>query len=137
MFARFFAKVRAWLVLTRGSNLPTVWSNLVAGWLLGYAYTDRFPWALGLLASFFGLLLGVSLIYVGGMILVILMILVMEYTGRSQQHGAKFYRIICTFIPVAIAGIGSLAKPTSVVAGTSLFQIIFVSANQARRLLFQ
>ena len=69
MFARFFAKVRAWLVLTRGSNLPTVWSNLVAGWLLGYAYTDRFPWALGLLASFFGLLLGVSLIYVGGMIL--------------------------------------------------------------------
>jgi 4-hydroxybenzoate polyprenyltransferase len=69
MVARFFAKVRAWLVLTRGSNLPTVWSNLVAGWLLGYAYTDRFPWALGLLASFFGLLLGVSLIYVGGMIL--------------------------------------------------------------------
>lgn len=69
MFARFFAKVRAWLVLTRGSNLPTVWSNLVAGWLLGYAFTDRFPWAMGLLASFFGLLLGVSLIYVGGMIL--------------------------------------------------------------------
>jgi 4-hydroxybenzoate polyprenyltransferase len=69
MFARFFAKVRAWLILTRGSNLPTVWSNLVAGWLLGYVYTDRFPWAMGLLLSLFGLLLGVSLIYVGGMIL--------------------------------------------------------------------
>lgn len=69
MFARFFAKVRAWLVLTRGSNLPTVWSNLFAGWLLGYAFTDRFPWAIGLLLSLFGLLLGVSLIYVGGMIL--------------------------------------------------------------------
>jgi 4-hydroxybenzoate polyprenyltransferase len=63
------AKLRAWLVLTRGSNLPTVWSNLVAGWLLGYVYTDRFPWATGLLVSLFGLLLGVSLIYVGGMIL--------------------------------------------------------------------
>ena len=69
MFARFFAKVRAWLILTRGSNLPTVWSNLFAGWLLGYAFTDRFPWAMGLLVSLFGLLLGVSLIYVGGMIL--------------------------------------------------------------------
>ena len=64
-----FAKLRAWLILTRGSNLPTVWSNLVAGWLLGYVYTDRFPWAMGLLVSLFGLLLGVSLIYVGGMIL--------------------------------------------------------------------
>ena len=64
-----FAKLRAWLILTRGSNLPTVWSNLFAGWLLGYVYTDRFPWAMGLLVSLFGLLLGLSLIYVGGMIL--------------------------------------------------------------------
>lgn len=64
-----WAKLRAWLVLTRGSNLPTVWSNLFAGWLLGYVYTDRFPWAMGILVSLFGLLLGVSLIYVGGMIL--------------------------------------------------------------------
>ena len=69
MFARFFAKVRAWLILTRGSNLPTVWSNLFAGWLLGYVYADRFPWGPFLLASLLGLLIGVSLIYVGGMIL--------------------------------------------------------------------
>lgn len=64
-----FAQIRAWLILSRGSNLPTVWSNLVAGWLLGYVYTDRFPYANGLLLSLLGLLLGVSLIYVGGMIL--------------------------------------------------------------------
>jgi 4-hydroxybenzoate polyprenyltransferase len=63
------AKLRAWLVLTRGSNLPTVWSNLFAGWLLGYIYTDRFPWVLALLGSLYGLLFGVSLLYVGGMIL--------------------------------------------------------------------
>ena len=69
MFARFFAKVRAWLILTRGSNLPTVWSNLFAGWLLGYVYADRFPWGPFLLTSLIGLLIGVSLIYVGGMIL--------------------------------------------------------------------
>ncbi len=64
-----FAQIRAWLILSRGSNLPTVWSNLVAGWLLGYVYTDRFPYANGLLLSLLGLLIGVSLIYVGGMIL--------------------------------------------------------------------
>ncbi len=69
MFARFFAKVRAWLILTRGSNLPTVWSNLFTGWLLGFVYADRFPWGPFLLASLIGLLIGVSLIYVGGMIL--------------------------------------------------------------------
>ena len=61
--------LRAWLILSRGSNLPTVWSNLFAGWLLGYVYTDRFPWGPVILASLGGLLLGVSLIYVGGMIL--------------------------------------------------------------------
>jgi 4-hydroxybenzoate polyprenyltransferase len=30
-------RARAWLVLTRGSNLPTVWSNCLAGWWLGGA----------------------------------------------------------------------------------------------------
>lgn len=64
-----WTKLRAWLVLTRGSNLPTVWSNLFAGWLLGYVFTDRFPWGPFLLGSLLGLLIGVSLIYVGGMIL--------------------------------------------------------------------
>jgi 4-hydroxybenzoate polyprenyltransferase len=63
-----WARIRAWLVLTRGSNLPTVWSNFFAGWLLGYIYTDRFPWVLALLGSLLGLLIGLSLIYVGGMI---------------------------------------------------------------------
>ena len=29
------SRARAWLVLSRGSNLPTVWSNCLAGWWLG------------------------------------------------------------------------------------------------------
>ncbi len=29
------SRVRAWLVLSRGSNLPTVWSNCLGGWWLG------------------------------------------------------------------------------------------------------
>ena len=70
-------KLRGWLILTRGSNLPTVWSNVIAGWLLaqglrlpplGTEYWKQAPdspdWGSLLL-----LLFGVSLTYVGGMIL--------------------------------------------------------------------
>lgn len=48
------------LVLGRVSNLPTVWSNCLAGWLLGGG---------GGVAGFLMLLLGASLLYVGGMYL--------------------------------------------------------------------
>lgn len=71
------SKLRGWLILSRGSNLPTVWSNVIAGWLLaqglrlpplGTEYWKQAPdspdWGSLLL-----LLLGVSLTYVGGMIL--------------------------------------------------------------------
>lgn len=53
-------KVRAWLVLGRISNLPTVWSNCLAAWLLG----GGGPW--GRLAI---VVLGASLLYTAGMFL--------------------------------------------------------------------
>jgi hypothetical protein len=53
-------KLRAWLVLARASNLPTVWSNCVAGsWLGGWN-----SWATVLLVCIAG-----SLFYTGGMFL--------------------------------------------------------------------
>jgi hypothetical protein len=52
--------LRTLLVLGRVSNLPTVWSNCLAGWFLG---GDR--WLLGL----FGVCVGASCIYIGGMYL--------------------------------------------------------------------
>ena len=53
-------KLRAWLVLARASNLPTVWSNCTAGcWLGGWA-----PGATVLLLCVAG-----SLFYTGGMFL--------------------------------------------------------------------
>jgi 4-hydroxybenzoate polyprenyltransferase len=60
-------RLRAWLELSRGANLPTVWSNLLIGWLLAVAFganldADSFP-RLALL------LLGGSLLYTGGMFL--------------------------------------------------------------------
>ncbi len=51
---------RALLVLGRVSNLPTVWSNCLCGWLLGGGGSE---WVLLLLCF------GSSLIYVGGMYL--------------------------------------------------------------------
>jgi 4-hydroxybenzoate polyprenyltransferase len=53
-------RFRTLLILGRVSNLPTVWSNCLAGWWLGGG-ADR--WKLPLL------LLGVSLLYTGGMFL--------------------------------------------------------------------
>jgi len=53
-------KLRAWLVLGRASNLPTVWSNCIAGcWLGGWT-----SWATVLLVCITG-----SLFYTGGMFL--------------------------------------------------------------------
>ena len=54
---------RAWLVLSRGSNLPTVWSNCLAGWWLGGGKCDRVTADLRLAA----LLAGASLLYTAGM----------------------------------------------------------------------
>lgn len=51
---------RALLVLGRVSNLPTVWSNCFAGWLLGGGGSG---WAL------FDLCVGATFLYVGGMYL--------------------------------------------------------------------
>ena len=66
------ANLKQWLVLTRCSNLPTVWSNVISGWLLGMAAVIQTPTVVVpsvLSGTFFVLLLGISLLYVGGMIL--------------------------------------------------------------------
>lgn len=52
--------LRSLLVLGRASNLPTVWSNCFAGWLLGGG---------GTLSGFFLLCLGATCLYTGGMFL--------------------------------------------------------------------
>jgi UbiA prenyltransferase family len=52
--------LRTLLVLGRASNLPTVWSNCLAGWWLGGG---------GNVHKLFPLLLGATLLYLGGMFL--------------------------------------------------------------------
>jgi hypothetical protein len=55
-----FVSLRTLLVLGRVSNLPTIWSNCFAGWILSGG---------GDLARFLWLSLGASYLYVGGMYL--------------------------------------------------------------------
>jgi len=66
------SNLKHWLVLTRCSNLPTVWSNVISGWLLGMAAVIQTPTVVvpsALSGTLFILLLGISLLYVAGMIL--------------------------------------------------------------------
>jgi 4-hydroxybenzoate polyprenyltransferase len=66
------SNLKQWLVLTRCSNLPTVWSNVISGWLLGMAAVIQTPTVIvpsALSGTLFILLLGISLLYVSGMIL--------------------------------------------------------------------
>src|SRR5262249_24995011 len=60
MRASFAQQSRVLLVLGRVSNLPTVWSNCLAAWLLGGAG----PWK-----RFAALCFGATLLYTGGMFL--------------------------------------------------------------------
>jgi 4-hydroxybenzoate polyprenyltransferase len=53
--------LRPWLELARISNLPTVWTNVLAGWLLAFGKWEWQPLA--------WLLVGGSLMYTAGMIL--------------------------------------------------------------------
>jgi len=58
--------LRALLVLGRVSNLPTIWSNCLCGWLIGMSFSgeEQIDWFV------FGLLiLGATGLYVGGMYL--------------------------------------------------------------------
>ena len=56
----FFRQLRTLAILGRASNLPTVWSNCLAGWWLGGGGNSaNLPW----------LFLGVTALYLGGMFL--------------------------------------------------------------------
>ena len=58
--------LRALLVLGRVSNLPTIWSNCLCGWLIGVGFTAslRMDWAM-----FAWLVSGATAMYLGGMVL--------------------------------------------------------------------
>ena len=61
------SKLRAWLELSRGANLPTVWSNVLIGWLIAAAFGAEMDGSTP--AQLTVLLAGASLLYTGGMFL--------------------------------------------------------------------
>ena len=58
------AQVRAWLELTRGSNLPTVWTNVLAAGALATPRTEPLAWG-----PLVGAGAALSAMYIGGMVL--------------------------------------------------------------------
>ena len=58
--------LRALLVLGRVSNLPTIWSNCLCGWLIGVGYEAGKPVGWDMLTL---LCVGATLLYLGGMFL--------------------------------------------------------------------
>src|SRR5262245_57020932 len=60
MAPTFLHRLRPFLILGRVSNLPTVWTNCLAGWLLGGA---------GSWCDWLRLCVGASLLYIAGMFL--------------------------------------------------------------------
>ncbi|MEX0886669.1 MAG: hypothetical protein WD009_09545, partial [Phycisphaeraceae bacterium] len=74
------ARLRAWMELARVSNLPTVWSNVLMGMVLGFLAgaasgqvfvppVERWQLAVLVMNESLGLLVAMSLLYVGGMML--------------------------------------------------------------------
>jgi hypothetical protein len=49
-------------------------------------------------------------LYVGGMIVMVLMTLVMEFSNRVAMHNALFYRVVCMFIPIVLAGVARASE---------------------------
>jgi len=49
-------------------------------------------------------------LYVGGMITIAFLVFLMEYTLRSGQHSAWFYRPVCLAIPVVLAGLARASR---------------------------
>jgi hypothetical protein len=49
-------------------------------------------------------------LYVGGMILVCLMVLELELTARVVMHTAYFYRVVATVAPLVLAGVARASK---------------------------
>ncbi len=54
--------------------------------------------------------LGGLFVYVGGMILVLLSILVMELTNRVQMHNAGFYRVVAMAMIPVLVGVGQASR---------------------------
>ncbi|MBY0507188.1 MAG: hypothetical protein K2X03_24955 [Bryobacteraceae bacterium] len=74
--------------------------------------------------------LSLLFLYIGGMILVLLSILVMELTFRVQMHNAGFYRVVAvTMIPVLV-GVGQASRQRWGATGAAAVYMLVICAFQ-------
>jgi hypothetical protein len=49
-------------------------------------------------------------LYIGGMIVMVLMTLIMEFSNRASMHNALFYRVVCMFVPMVLTGVARASE---------------------------
>jgi len=118
--------LRTLLILGRASNLPTVWSNCLAGWLLGGG---------GQLRRFLILCAGATLLYLGGMYLNDAFDAQFDQQHRPERpipSGAisAGFVWICGFIWLALGwlGLGLLGKAPAILAALLVLTILIYDA---------
>jgi len=106
----------AWLALGRVSNLPTVWTNLLAGLAVGGALIAPEPMRSGLadaLLSAWGLIVGVSFLYIAGMVLNDVCDVAVDRTERPQRPlpsgRVKWNHAFAFVVVVGLAGVALIA----------------------------
>ena len=69
-------------------------------------------------------------LYVGGMVLVTLLVLEMELTSRVVMHSVYFYRVVATVTPLVLAGVARASRykwASTVVAGVYMIFVLLMS----------
>lgn len=121
--------LRALLILGRVSNLPTVWSNCLAGWFLGWGHFDfntlRMP-------GFALLILAATLFYIAGMLLNDAVDVDWDRTHRPERpipSGAIELRTVWWLgiggLAIGMGITGSLGKTTAIL-GVLLMNCILI-----------
>jgi hypothetical protein len=65
-------------------------------------------------------------LYVGGMILVVLMVLIIEFTSRVFMHTGWFYRVVATTVPVVLAGVARASEKRWAATSVAAVYTVFV-----------
>lgn len=116
--------LRTLLVLGRVSNLPTVWSNCLAGWLLGGGGDW---WRFGLLCA------GATCVYVGGMYLNDAFDTQFDQQHRSERpipsgaiSSSLVWRLGFTWLAAGVAALFLLGPvPAALTVGLSLSVLVY------------
>src|SRR5438477_2617411 len=120
------SQLRTLLILGRVSNLPTVWSNCLAGWLLGGG---------GQLRRLAVLCAGATFLYVGGMYLNDAFDAQFDQQHRPERpipsgaiRAAAVWKWGLSWLVIGLVGLSFLGKVTAVMAALLAISILIYDA---------